>query len=307
MNTLPDLIQFILRHDHVIVFGNLGRYPKILFDVLASDPQLNVTIVSPYYLCESTPDNRIRVVNPKQSVDSCDLHVVMEPTPYQLVEKPPKAARMAVFTSHFTYNSGPETVWTNVCYFHTDTPDVMDRVKCTQDLLKLQDHSIQTQNVNQVFVEAMHRLIIRGRKDSPIDTSDTYVLVDLTQYKTPFVMYLAFLDAFDYMIDNTDRVSRWVVCFQPKDGRKAFDQFTQNCLDKLFCKRIEHGNVTDMGKILALLPFYKSGSIDRTFPIPTFRFLDTEYVSPSTPSEACKAATMYNLDHWVGNIYRIKD
>lgn len=308
MNTLTDLFQFILRHDQVVVFGNLGRNPKIISEFLASDPGINVAVLSQFYLFDSTEDNRIRVVNPNQPLDFCDLYIIVEPTPYELVEKPPKATRMVIFTSHFAYNTRPETVWTNVCYFHTDTSSISDAVKYTQDLLKSQDHSIQTQNVNLISVEATNKLIISGQPDTPfIETSDTYVIIDLTRFETPFIMYLAFLNAFDFLVANKNSVKRWVMCFNQKTGRKGFDQFTQYCLDKLFCKRIEHGNVTEIGKILALLPFYKSGSIDRAFTIPKSRFGDVDYISPSTPLETCKAATMFNLDHWVGNIYRIKD
>ncbi|GBN13138.1 hypothetical protein AVEN_257714-1 [Araneus ventricosus] len=307
MKTLDELIQFILRHDHVVVFGNLGRNPQVIIDSLATDPGLNVAIVSKYFWCDPTEDNRIRVVKPELPVDSCDLFIVMEPTPFEEIQKPPKASRIVIFTSHFAYKTKKETVWTNVCYFHTDIYGIPDKIKHTQELLKLQDHSIQTQNVNQIFVESMNKFIISGTPDTPLDTSNTYIIIDLIRYEVPYIMFLAFLNSFDYMLANKDKVKRWVICFNQRTGRKGFDEFILHCLDKLFCKNFEHGNVTETGKILALLPYYKSGSVDRSFVIPKFRFGDVEYISPSTTLEACKAATMYNLDHWVGNIYRIKD
>ncbi|GFV91952.1 uncharacterized protein TNCV_2729181 [Trichonephila clavipes] len=76
MNSIQDLLQFILRHDYVVVFGNLGRYPRVLLMHSFADSQQNVWPFTPYYLCSSTPDERIRVVKPSK-VQPCDLYVVL--------------------------------------------------------------------------------------------------------------------------------------------------------------------------------------------------------------------------------------
>ncbi|GFX53098.1 uncharacterized protein TNCV_3285611 [Trichonephila clavipes] len=304
MNSIQDLLQIILRHDYVVVFGNLGRYPRVLFDAFLADSQLNVAIYSPYYLCSSTPDERIRVVK-SSKVQPCDLYVVLEPPPYQLLEKPAQATRMVVFTSHFTYKTHPENVWTFVSFFHT--LNVTELARNTQELLSLQDHSIQTPSIHQVQVDAVHKVTLSGRADGALDNPNTYVLINLSGYSSPFHMFLAIWDSFDYMLTNKNFVKKWMICFPHSGGRKAFDQFLQNCLDNLFCKKFEHGNVTSIGNILSLMPFYKSGCIHQTFSIPKGRILGVEYVAPITLTDACKAATMYNLEHWVGNVYRIKD
>ncbi|GFT71245.1 uncharacterized protein NPIL_552051 [Nephila pilipes] len=236
MNSVQDLLQFILRHDYVVVFGNLGRYPRVLFEALAADNQLNVAIQSQYYLCPSTPDERIRVVKPNH-VQPCDLFVVLEPTPYQLLEKPAQATRMVVFTSHFTYNTRPENVWTFVSFFHT--LNVTEMSRHTQELLSRQDHSIQTSSISQVHVDAVHTVTLYGRGDGTLITPDTYVLIDLTKYSSPFHMFLAVWDSFDYMLSNKNFIKGWMICFPQKNGRQAFDQFIQNCLDKLFCKTLK--------------------------------------------------------------------
>lgn len=301
MDSLEDLFRFILRHNHVIVFGNLGRQPQIIFEQLKSDPQLNVVIQSYFYNVPSTPDNRIRQ---SKDDDACDLMVVLEPFPNQPLQKPPNAARLVVFTSHLNYSTPRETVWTHVCFFHS--PSLSLQAIKTQELLKAQDTSVQVKNLNQVQVDAINTLVIHGKSELVVNHPNTYVLVDLTRYSHALPMYLAFLDAFDFMLNHKDYVQKWMICFPQQRGRQAFDQFVQYCLDGFHCKTFPHGNVTDKGTILSLLPFYKSGSIDLNFTIPISKILGVEYISPSTPEDVCKAATKFNLEYWVGNIYRIK-
>ncbi|GFT38406.1 uncharacterized protein TNCV_3064541 [Trichonephila clavipes] len=130
-----------------------------------------------------TPDERIRVVKPS-NVQPCDLYVVLEPPPYQLLEKPAQATRMVLFTSHFTYKTHPENVWTFVSFFHT--LNVTELVRNTQELLSLQDHSIQTPSINQVQVDAVHKVTLSGRADGALDNPNTYVLINLTGYSSPF-------------------------------------------------------------------------------------------------------------------------
>lgn len=297
MNTLDDLLRFILRHDHVIVFGNLGRYPKLVFDALVADPQLEVVISSPYYACPS--GGRIHAQETNTLIDSCDLFISMEPVPYQMIEKPPKAARMVVFTSHFNFMTRPESVWSFVSYFH-DPQDV-------QSLLKIQDVSIQTRSLLHVQVDAVHKVSVQGKSEVGVEHPDTYVLIDLTPYSHPFTMYLAFWDAFDFMQTHKDFIRGWRICFPEKQGKTAFYQFAQSTLDQLLCHPFHHGNVTDVRKIVSMLPYYTSGSIEKEFNVSKAKFMDVEYIAPSDPLDICKASTYYNLEHWVDNIYRIKN
>lgn len=304
MDTIEDLFRFILRHDHVVVFGNLGRYPQKVFNALSLDPQLNVAIQSAYYDCPSSPDGRIRVITPNQGLDTfCDLMVVLEPLPDQILEKPPKASRLVVFTSHFNCSRNLETVWTLVSFFHCESPPLL--IRHTQELLKLQDKSIQTQDIQRVQPNAVNSLTIQGKTQQTL-ASESYVLIDLTRYTQPLTMYLAFWDAFDYMLQNKSLVQRWCIAFPQSRGMMAFEQVWQNCLDLLYCKTIENGNVTELRNILGLLPFYKSGSIDKEFNVPTASFMGVEYLALSKPEDVCKAASKHNLEYWVGSIYRLK-
>lgn len=304
MNTLDELFRFILKHDHVVVFGNLGRHPNVIFDQLVSDPQLNVIVQSYLYNVPSTPDNRIRS-NPPNQNESCDLMVIVEPIPNEPLKKPPNAARLVVFTSHLNFSKTLETVWTFVSYFHT--PSLQLQAAHTQELLKAQDTSVQVKDMNQVHVDSINTLVIQGQSEQPVSLPNTYVLVDLTRYSHALTMYLAFLDAFDFMLVNKNYIEKWMICFPQQRGRQAFDQFVQYCLDEFHCKDFQNGNVTDKGTILSLLPYYKSGSIDLNFTIPISKVLGVEYISPVTQEDVCKAATKYNLEHWVGNIYRIRN
>jgi hypothetical protein len=289
------------------VFGNLGRNPDVLYKCLESIPQLDVAVVSPHYLFPASPDNRIRVIRPNdQNSDRCDLLVVIEPTPFQRIEKPSTASRLVVFTSHFSFSTRQESLFTYVSFHHTGTTLDATR-RHTKQLQNIQDGSIQTRNPNTIQVDAINVIFVKGRMDGIIDRPETYVIVDLSFHSTAFGMYLSFLDAFDFMLDNVDNIKGWLICFPEKHGRRAFDQFTQNCLDRLFCKTFENGNVTQLNNLLPLVPFYRSGTIDRTFQINKSSFGRVEYVAPKNTIDACKAIVMYNLQHWVGPVYRIKD
>lgn len=300
METLQDLVAFVLRQNKTIVFGNLVRHLDTLYEAIRAVPQIEVAVVSPYYLFPASEDNRIRVV---RSADTpCDLLVLIEPTPSQVVEKPPTAARFVVFTSHLTFTLRSESVFTQVCYFHSTT-SLSDLTQRTRRLLQDQDGSVQTSNASAVHVDAVNVMTVRGRTDRVELEQPTYVLVDLTPHQTSvFRMYLAFLDAFEFLL--VSKVQGWLICFAEKNGRRAFDQFVQRTLDKLYCFKFDAGNAKDLQCILPLLPFYQSGTIDREFNVDKLTFAGVEYVAPEKVEDVCKAAAMFNLVSWVGPVYR---
>lgn len=288
MLTIQDLFEFILHHERCLVFGNLGRYPHFIFETLASIPLLRVTIVTNRCSTAST-ENRIRFQRFTDPIDRCDLLIYLEPPSLQLVDKHPNATRVVVFASHYRFNVREGGRWINICYFHG--PDASE----TKELIALQDFPIQTRNVGLVEVDHGTVLTISGRMATALKESKTYVIVDLTQFnKDTLTMYLAFWDAFDYMLENKPFIDRWVVCFSEK-GREAFTQFTQKVIDALFCKTFEHGNVKDHRSILALLPFYKSGTLDKTFDLQVSSFGGIKFVAPKTVEDACKAAAMHDI------------
>lgn len=300
MHNLLDLLHFLVSHDNVIVYGNLGRYPETVFEMLCSDPQLNVVIRSLHYPCPSTLDRRVRV---SDRVDACDLFILLEPGYEEEVHKPPQATRWVIFSSHLTFRGRPETVWTRVCYFHAN--HVGDMALNTQHLLKLQKPSLETKNIRRVKFDAVHRTFLKGGSETPLSVPNTFVIIDLTGYFDHLTMTLKFWDAFDYMLLNKNSIQGWVVCFS-SSGQRAFKQFTQHCMDRLFCTTFEFGNVTCMKHIVTLIPHYTLGCIDETFDIPKRSLYHIQYITPSSTLEACKAATQFNLEHWVNNIYRIK-
>lgn len=304
MDTLDQLVSFILRRSQTIVFGNVVRHPKALYKALEAVPMLQVAIVSKHYLFPTSRDNRIRIVN--KTDDRCDLLILLEPSPYKLLDKPPTASRMVVFTSHLNFKTNPESVFTYISYFHFESSRVQ-LVRDIKRLLEIQDASVQTTNASAIETGAVNVMNVKGRMDGDVLEVSTYVVIDLSLHQTSsFGMYLAFLDAFEFLLLNVDKVSNWLISFPEKHGRQAFDQFVQETLDNLYCLKFENGNVTDLKNILALLPFYNSGIIDRKYNIKTFNFAGVEYVAPDTMQDACKAAAMYNLEHWVKSVYRLK-
>lgn len=300
MQNRQDLINFILQQDRCIVYGDLGRYPHLLLEILISIPLLEVVIVSNNNL--SSLDNRIRIIRSQNLIDSkCDLLVYLEPQSLQLVEKHPLASRVAVFTSHFTFKTSCGEWWTNICFFNKVDPEG------TRQLLEKQDFSIQTQNIGLIEIDHTNVLTISGKESASPKNENTYVIVNLTNFnKDTLSMYLAFWDAFDYMLEHKNLINRWVVCFSDH-GRQAFIKFTQKVLDSLFCRKFEHGNVKDYQTIVSLLPFYKSGTIDKTFDLKPFSFGGISFVAPKTIEDACKAAVMYNVHPIVKNVLWVKD
>lgn len=300
MQSLQDLLNFILQQDRCIVYGDLGRYPQHLLESFKSFPMLKVVVVSRNADLHST-DNRIRVVRSAELVEKCDLLVYLEPASMQVVEKHPLALRVAVFASHYTFKTPCGDWWTDVCFF------VKRDSEGTRQLLEKQDFSIQTRNVGLVKVDYTNVLTISGNNSAPPDSEDTYVIVDLTKFsKDTLSMYLAFWDAFDFMLENKNLIHKWVVCFS-ENGRQAFERFTQKVLDSLLCKKFEHGNVKDIKTLVTLLPFYKSGTIDEKFDVELFTFGGFKFAVPKTVEDACKVAAMYDVHPLVKNVFLIRE
>lgn len=301
MQTLQELFHFILHQDRSIVFGNLGRYPQRLFETLVSIPSIRVVFVSTGCTV-SSKDNRTRIQPFSDPIEQCDLVIYLEPPTNQLIQKPALASRAVVFTSHFTFKTPNGERWIDICYFHGMN------ATGTRELLLKQDFPIQTRNIGLVERDHTNVLTLSTRIDTATAPSpNTYVIIDLTQFnKDCLPMYRAFWDAFDYMLEHQASIYRWVTCFSDH-GRQAFLRFTQRVLDTLFCRTFEHGNVTDPHDILPLLPFYSSGTIDKTFDVKVSDFGGIKIVAPSTLEEACKAAAMYDVLPLVKNVFWIQD
>lgn len=288
MQTLEELFKFILEQERSLVFGNLSRYPQLIYESLVSIPSLQVLILSNH--CPLTSkESRIRVQRSSDPIDRCDLLIYIEPAASQLITKHALASRVVVFASHFAFQKPDNERWVPVSYFHGVDPTA------TQELLSIQDFPLQTRNVGLVEVDREHVLALSGRIPNAPRHADTYVIVNLTPFhKDALSMYLAFWDAFDYLLEHRAFVNRWVCCFSDQN-RPGFLRFTQKVIDALFCRTFEHGNVTETRQILLLLPFFQSGTIDRTFDLNVSVFGQMKFVAPKTVEDACKAAAMHNV------------
>ena len=172
----------------------------------------------------------------------------------------------------------------------------------TRELIEKQDLSIETRNIGLVESDHTHVLTIKGKGSVPPNNYDTYIIVDLTNFnKDSLSMYLAFCDAFDFMLENKHLIHKWVTCFSI-NGQQAFSRFTQKILDSLLCKTFEYDNVKDLHSIVLLLSFYKFGTIDKKFDIKISSFGRMQFMVPKTIEDACKAAAMYNVYPIVKNV-----
>lgn len=306
MITIQDLFKFLFQHEKTIVLSNLGRSPNLVFDVLEAEyANVDVVVVSPYYTFPSRGRIRTAPVENLSNIQ-CDLLIYAEPVPHVKVQKPPDVGRLAVLTSHLAFTHDPGMLL--VSYFHFGpgvTPDsIMSK---TQELQSRRDPSVQTHNAHHVRVDHTRVRVVDGANPTVSFESKNphYIVLDLTRLSSKIRMYLAFWDAFDRMLDWP--VDRWLVCFPEKSGYRAFEQFVQDVLDRLYCLRFEHGNIFDLKQILLLLPFYRSGIVGQQFSIQKEEFGGIEYVAPSSALELYRAGTQSDLRHWAGSIYRVID
>lgn len=293
MDTIQDVFKFILDHYQTIVFGNLGRYPNILYDMLKTIPQLEISVISTYYPFP-TDDHRIRTYNPNEQ---CDLLIYLEPPAFKPIEPHPKARRIAIFTSHLTFklqNSG-----SYISYFHGPSPD--------KSLFELQDFPKQARNANMIKVEDnRHVVILKGHSCNKPVESNTYFIIDLTEHtKDVLAMYLQCLDSFDFLIHHLSSIDKFVICFPEPNGLQWYSNFEQKSFDRLFCETFEDGS--SIQSILQSLPYYRSGTIDKKFDVKPTYFGKLPIVIPKSIQEACQAASVYNLKPIVKNVFQINE
>lgn len=301
MQTLEDLFQFISEHEQTIVFGNLGRYPQIVFRALMSRPHLQVAVVSRHKTFP-TQEPRIRLVDPKHPIQ-CDWLIVMEPQRDERIRKPFLASRMVVFTSHFAFETDSKDWWNYVCYF--EGKDLRAR---THQLMSLEDVPVQTRNVGLLQMDHANVVTLSGGKPSVTPQPDSFFIVDLTQYRDDLLkMYLSFLDAFDCMLDNASMVSRWVTCFPERNGAEAFRKWTQKTLNVLFCKKMEHGNYTSVQEIVTLLPFYKFATVNFEFGMEPIELGGMKMLFLKSVTDVAKASVLYNLVPITKNAFYVQE
>lgn len=303
--TLQDLFAFVLRHEFTFVFGNLGRKPHLIYQFLAEElPGVNVAIVSPFYSFPTSGDHRIRTIEPSSaSTVKCDLLIYAEPMPYtRLGDKPEGVGRSVVLCSHLMLQDNVRP--TMVAYF--ECLSVADTIQKTRRLQTLQDGSVQTNNVNHI--KSPLRVQVIDPSTASLEHPDTFAVIDLTHHTSPIRLYLSFWDAFDVLLRHVECVGRWVIAFPERHGAKVFEQLAQDVIDKLYCLKFEHGNVSSRSNhLLSLMPFYKSGVVDpQSFDVATDTFCGLEYTAPDSAEDVFKAGAKFNLEHWVGSVYRLR-
>lgn len=303
---LQQLFSLALQHEKMLVYGNLGRLSKILVEYLSTHhPMLDILIVSKFYNFPSS--HKIRQVSPEEAqVTKCDLLIYAEPIPYTVLDRKPfLSARLLILSSHLLFIKKKNEIYTNAVYFHNMNGYVSKKTQLLKrkDGLQEMDHIEMARKridfINVVTIGPSDDSDIILGKSKPLENR-SYVLVNLTKVTSPLTMMLFYWDAFDYMLDNLDHIERWSVCF-PEKGSYAFESFTQECINQIFCY-----NFSMIKEILSFIPYYKSGIIDRSFNVPTSRFVNMEYVDPKTLVDALKANVRYDLEPIVGSVYRLK-
>lgn len=303
MKTIEALFEFILNNDLTVVYGNLGRKSILVFDYLVKHlPTFEIRIKSKIYPFPTT-----RQIKNEEN-GKCDLLIYMEPDPDTVAILPPGVSRMVIFTSHLLLSHVTQHP-IYVSYHHTDS-NIREEIIKTKNILALQDSSVQSGKdlKNQInFLEVktvgvnncdvnIHNHVVISRK--------TFFIVDVSSTTSLLQLFLHVLDIIDYLKDNIDMVERWLICF-PDNKIRRYEHFVQECINQLFCRQFQFGNVTCNAELLALSPFYKSGIIDNKFDCDVKYFCKLKYISPSTDTDAFQACIKYNLKPLTPQLFSI--
>lgn len=289
MQSLQELWNFMLGQERCVVFGNLSRSPDLLLNPSVQIPLLRIVVVVPHPHQFSSKEKRFHVQGPAATVDRCDVVLYWEPTLHQRIDKPPLATHAVVLTCHYAFKLVDPEKWVDVSYFQDPDPNG------TRDLLTRREFPVYTEDVGLLEAEREPSLKIWGKDHPPPPHPHTYGIVDLTRFQhDPLILYLAFWDAFEYLLRHQSRVDRWIPCFSEK-GYRVFQRFTQQVIDALFCRTFAHGNVREHRQLLALLPFYQSGTLDPTYEVTLSSFGGIPFVAPRTLEQACQVATRYDV------------
>lgn len=313
MNTLDELFNFIMENDKTVVYGNLGRYTHILFDyIMKSFPTFQIQVFSNYYYVPSTPT----IKSNSDTIDKCDLLIYIEPTPNMTIMSYKEAARIVVFSSHLllTDSNNPSTY---ISFFYS--PDIRKNITKNRRILNMQGCSVQatrgdvlktqydffeikTIGVNYPVCD----ININPGKPTLSLTAKTFIIVDMTNTTSSLHLLLSLWDVLDYLQDNIEMLEKWIICF-PEKKMKHYHTFVQECRNKLACKNIRLGNVTNKAELLALTPFYLITTINvdaNTSEVKKFCNLD--YITPKNDIEAFKSSIKFNITPLAGHIYIVE-
>lgn len=317
---LDSLFQTVFDNDQILVYGDLGRLPHILIQYLSSNyANITAMFVSFYYRPSFPNHLQFRLIQHHEiSNNKCDLLVLIEPSAHSIIrDKYPSARSTLILTSHAVLDLKNRNIQ-HAIYFHAagggasfDWPTRIDRIR---KLMSKLEGSEENENVQVVKHHISHPAIVTigpgahsdialsPGKGTQLRNIQHFVIVDLTHLSIPTAIFLFFWDAFDYMAANLNHVERWSVCFG-RQKRLFYENFVQECIDRLHCSPIFQRHLK---RLLPLLPFYKSGTIDKNFEdINILRFIRHEYAVPETLDEAFKVAIAFNTKPLVGGAFSI--
>lgn len=317
---LNSLFKTVLDSDQTLVYGDLGRLPHIVVQHLSSHhAHLKVMFVSFYYPVSFPNHLQFRNIQHKDIHESkCDLLVFIEPSAHSIIKHNyPSAGSTLILTSHAVLDLLNPSI-RHAIYFHNagggGSFDWSQRIDRIRQLISKLEGSEENENVHVVKHHISHPSVVtigRGShsditlfpgKCAELPDNSHFVIVDLTDISITTGIFLYFWDAFDYMATHLDRVERWSVCFG-RQRKVRYDNFVQECIDRLHCSPIFQKHLK---RILPLLPFYKSGTIDKNFEdIEISRFIRHEYVAPETIEDAFKMAIAFDTKQLVGGVFSI--
>lgn len=317
---LNSLFQTILDNDQILVYGDLGRLPHIVVQHLSSHyPHLTVLFVSIYYPISFPNHLHFREIqHDKISQNKCDLLVLVEPSAHSMIRKKyPGANTTLILTSHAVLDLQNPSI-RHAIYFHSagggESFDWPKRIYRIRQLMSKLEGSEENENVQVVKHHIEHPSVVtvgRGShsdvtlspgKSPELPDASNFVIVDLSSISITTGIFLYFWDAFDYMVTHLDRVERWSVCFG-RQKKAHYDNFVQECIDRLHCSTIFQKHLK---RLLPLLPFYKSGTIDKNFEdLNVSRFIRHDYIVPETLEDALKVAIAFDIKPLVGGVYSV--
>ena len=312
---LDSLFRCVLEKNRVLVFGDLGRLPHVVVEHLSTHhSMLKIYFVSIQYPL-SIPNNvqQFRQITERDATKAkCDLLVLLEPRDHAIVPANyPNAGSIVVFTSHAILDiKNSETVFLGI-YFRS-TRDRIDRMSRIQEKMEGVEESddveivkrhVAHESVITIGPESHCDVVLSsGKRVSPPPTAtQNFVIVDLSKVTRPLSIFLFYLDAIDYMMENIDQIESWCVCFAT-EGTRKYENFVQESIDRLHCATYFRPHLK---RLLPLLPFYKSGTIDATYDLPVSRIVRHEYVSPNSLDEAFKTAIVHDSAELVGGVFSI--
>lgn len=315
MNSIQNLFQFIMKNERTIVYGNLGRKYHMIYEYIIKElPTFEVIVESKYYKLFSRDHIHVR----SQSVEKCDLYIFIEPEPEMLIIHPELASKVVIFTSHLLSKFLNNSFWAFATYFHFNTSKEAE-INATKRLLELQQTSrylnkldkifkykldfdeVITVGVNTGLTPSANDVVLIPGNALPILNQMTVIIADLTQVTTSGGMYVYLMDILDFIKENIAKVEYWFVCF-PNHNNEKFNYLIDKNLDKLFCMNFKYSNVS-LPNLILMYPFNKVGTINRCKPCVKKKFCHLTYIVPENETAALGAATLFNLEPLVKNIY----